>query len=99
MIKEGLDNWRGHSALYRVSPPVEYTVYPDDPDSLDEPVTLTTRYVVAASIVTHIGTAETSVFPVESEDAQFPVGALDLACIEATATHADVLRVIGYQIV
>lgn len=87
LVKSGLENWRGDTALYKLSHPVR-SAGGDESD-----------YVVVASIITSLGAPETMMFTVDSTAAAYGGGDTEVTGILDAATHAQVLSHAGYLLV
>ena len=101
LVKDNLENWRGHAALYRLSEPVTFTGRVDEnasPNTDRHEEKGLANHVVVASIVTSLGQPETMMFAADPDTAT-AVSWGEVGGFLGEASHAAVLEHKGYLLV
>lgn len=95
LVQDNLSGFKGHAALFKLSPPMESTDWDDDSNKL----TLKHDFVVLSSVIAFDhGSAETFIFPANAEGKVTNWGELP-GSQRGTLDHDYILWRKGYQVV
>lgn len=97
LVQDNLPGYKGHAALFKLSPPLESTQWDLD---TDKEVTLKHEYVVLSSVAAAFdhGNSETFIFPADTKGKVTDWGELP-GSQRGTMNHNYILHSKGYQVV